>query len=50
MQKYCFPQQEQRMLERLKQPFAVYQFVDRRVVTLVLSDGFCELFGYDDRA
>ncbi len=38
------------MLERLKQPFAVYQFVDRRVVTLVLSDGFCELFGYDDRA
>jgi len=31
-------------------PFAIYQFVDRRVATLILSDGFCELFGYTDRA
>jgi EAL domain-containing protein (putative c-di-GMP-specific phosphodiesterase class I) len=38
------------MLERLRQPFAIYQFVDKRVATLVLSDGFCKLFGYDDRA
>ena len=30
-------------------PFAVYQFIDRRVVTIVLSQGFCELFGFDDR-
>ena len=28
-------------------PFAIYQFIDKRVVTLVLSAGFCDLFGYD---
>ena len=49
MEKYRFSQQEQAILEGLQQPFAVYQFVDKRVVTLVLSDGFCELFGYTDR-
>lgn len=27
-------------------PFAVYQFIDKRVVTLVLSEGFCKLYGY----
>ena len=37
-------------MEASRMPFAVYQFVDRRVVTLILSDGFCDLFGYDDRA
>ena len=31
-------------------PFAVYQFVDKRVVTIALSAGFCELLGYEDRA
>ena len=50
MNRYQLPQQEQKALERLRQPFAIYQFVDKRVLTLVLSDGFCKLFGYDDRA
>lgn len=50
MERYQLPQQEQTSLERLRQPFAIYQFVDKRVVTLVLSDGFCQLFGYTDRA
>ena len=50
MEKYQLPPQERSALERLRQPFAVYQFIDRRVVTLVLSDGFCRLFGYEDRA
>lgn len=49
MEKYQFTKQEQSILESLQQPFAVYQFVDRRVVTLVISEGFCRLFGYDDR-
>lgn len=35
-------------MEGMQVPFGVYQFVDMRVVTLVLSQGFCELFGYDD--
>ena len=50
MERHKLPQQEQSALERLRQPFAIYQFVDKRVATLVLSDGFCKLFGYDDRA
>ena len=50
MKRYQLPQQEKTALERLRQPFAIYQFVDKRVVTLLLSDGFCKLFGYDDRA
>ena len=50
MKRYQLPQQEQIALERLRQPFAIYQFVDKRVATLMLSDGFCKLFGYDDRA
>ena len=31
-------------------PFAIYQFIDKRVVTVALSKGFCKLFGYDDMA
>ena len=50
MERYKLPRQEITALERLRQPFAIYQFVDRRVVTLLLSDGFCKLFGYEDRA
>ena len=36
------------MMEAMRVPFAVYQFVDKRVVTLALSSGFCTLFGYSD--
>ena len=49
MERYRLTKQEQKLLEGLQQPFAVYQFVDKRVATLALSDGFCELFGYADR-
>ena len=49
MEKYRFPDTERMTLERLQQPFAVYQFIDKRVVTLVLSDGFCKLLGYETR-
>ncbi|MGX8699033.1 MAG: EAL domain-containing protein, partial [bacterium] len=38
------------MLEGLRVPLAVYQFVEKRVVTLALSSGFCALFGYEDVA
>ena len=50
MERYQLPPQEKSALERLRQPFAIYQFVDKRVVTLLLSDGFCDLFGYEDHA
>lgn len=51
MKRYVFPEEKRSALESLRQPFAIYQFIDKRVVTLLLSDGFCDLFGYkDDRA
>ena len=37
-------------MEISRVPLAVYQFVDGRIVTLMLSDGFLDLFGYTDRA
>ena len=49
MKKYVFTGEKRSALESLRQPFAIYQFIDKRVVTLLLSDGFCELFGYTDR-
>ena len=49
MERYHFTEEMQAALESLQQPFGIYQFIDKRVVTLVLSDGFCELFGYADR-
>ena len=49
MEKYTFPKEQLSVLEDLRQPFAVYQFVNRRVVTLALSAGFLKLFGYEDR-
>ncbi len=50
MERYEFTKEQQCFIEGLKQPFAVYQFVNKKVVTLALSDGFCQLFGYEDRA
>ena len=47
MEKYCFPDAERSRLEASCVPLGVYQFLGGRVVTLILSDGFCELFGYD---
>ena len=49
MEKYSFNPQERAVLEAMRAPLAVYQYIDRRVVTLLLSDGFCEMFGYTDR-
>ena len=49
-EKYLFDHSTLETLERLSVPFAVYQFLNKRVVTLALSDGFCRLFSYDDRA
>ncbi len=50
MDKYKFSEIEFSLMEKLKIPFAVYQFIDKRVVTLVLSEGFCNLFGYEDKS
>ena len=49
MERYQCSQQERATLERLRHPFAVYQLVGKRIVCLLMSDGFCELFRFDDR-
>ena len=50
MNHFSFAESELRILEMQPTPLAVYQFVDRHVYTLALSDGFLKLFGYSDRA
>ena len=50
MNRYTFPEEQQKVLESMQIPFAVYQYLDKRIVTVLLSDGFMELFGYEDRA
>lgn len=50
MERYCFDQHTQEAFEHCVVPIGIYQVVDGRVVTLVASDGLCELFGYKTRA
>ena len=49
MQRYVFSDEQRKVLEGLSQPLAIYQFIDKRVATLVLSRGFLKLFGYESR-
>ncbi len=49
MQKYEYSKEIRELLERSLIPFAIYQFINKRVVTLILSDGFLKLFDYEDR-
>ena len=49
MNKYQFTQEELAHIEESELTFAIYQFLDKRVVTLALTEGFLKLFGYDNR-
>ena len=49
MEKYQFSPEAKSVLEHLRAPLAVYQFIEKRVVTIILSDGFCDLFGFTDK-
>ena len=49
MEKYRFTSEQQALMERMPVPFAVFQLVDKRIATIALSDGFCELLGAPDR-
>ncbi|MBO4866806.1 MAG: EAL domain-containing protein [Ruminococcus sp.] len=48
MERYRFTDNERALMEKADIPFAIYQFIDKRVVPLILSKGFCDLFGYED--
>ena len=50
MEKYHYDEKVLHIMEKSVMPFAIYQFVDKKVVTLVLSDGFCSLFGFENKA
>ena len=50
MEKYRYDDKELAFLERSQVPFAVYQFINKRVVTIAVSDGAIKLFGYTDMA
>lgn len=49
MDKYKYSDTEFDLMEKSCIPFAIYQFIDKRVVTIVLSDGFRELFNLTDK-
>ena len=49
MDRYQFDSSVLASMEASPVPFAVYQLIDQRVVTLVISAGFCDLFGFTDR-
>ncbi len=49
MEKYRFTDDQQALMERMAIPFAVFQLIDKRIVPVVLSDGFCEQLGIGDR-
>ncbi len=45
MEKYRYSDEELKLLENSPIPFAIYQRVDGKVVTVVMSEGFLELSG-----
>ena len=49
MERYHYSDEARTALERLQQPFAVYQVADGKISTLLVSDGFCRLLGYEKR-
>lgn len=48
MERYHYDEKELRLMEESCVPFAVYQFIDKRVVTIALSEGFMQLIGARD--
>ena len=46
MEKFEYDEQDLALIETSPVPFAVYQFLDNRVVTIALSRGYCQLFGF----
>ncbi len=47
MERYKFSEEERKFIERSSIPFAIYQFIDKRVVTVALSEGHRQLIGTD---
>ena len=48
MEQFHFSDKDQKKLEQMPVPMAVYQFVNEKVLTLSLSEGYCRLFNFPD--
>lgn len=48
LDKFRYSEEELAFLEKSDVPYAIYQFINKRVITVVLSQGFIDLFGYSD--
>ena len=46
MDRFEFDESQRLIMELSPVPFAVYQFVDKRVVTVALSGGFLKMLGF----
>ena len=44
--RFYFDARTQEIIESITIPFAIYQYIDKRVVTIALSQGFCSEFGF----
>ena len=49
MEKYQYEKNNMELIENSRIPFAIYQLINKRVVTIALSAGFCDLFGFSDK-
>ena len=49
MEKYSFDSAARAVLDKLRVPLGVFQLVDKRIKAVLLSDGFCDLFGFDNK-
>ncbi|SFD05353.1 EAL domain-containing protein [Butyrivibrio sp. YAB3001] len=48
MEKYRYSDAEREFMENSTVPFGIYQFINKRVTTILLSKGFLNLFGHTD--
>ena len=49
MERYRYRPDEFSLIEESCIPIAVYQYIDKRVVIIALSAGFCKIFGFENK-
>ena len=49
MDRYTFDEKTQAAYERLQNSIAIFQFLDDGIVPIVISDGYCEMFGFKNQ-
>lgn len=49
MEKYQYSPEERKLLEAMEMPFTIFQYIDGRIVTILVSDGMISLFHHKSR-